>query len=350
MSVFKRILCSSLALLVLPAGCGDGGSSGENLDDYFDPQPAYTTSDCLNRDERLAGRREMRLFSSGKSDLQGVTRGLARYYQRHGLGFFTASEPQLVSVPYAVDTDTDALGRELTVKFPGVDFTDDAAIMADPVLWQQVLDATVDFMLRPMIEFARAHGTTGTSVTNLVVVPQIERPGGERLTPAGQEIAGMAVSPALLAVFARENTTEGQIWKGVKLPADFTPMMFLGNNVLRGLAGARSDLRDIVVAHEFGHTNALVHRTGSHNLMNPGVAPGNNDCRDALADDQIATMRASLGLAGAGQALLASDGESATSRAADLAHPAFTPADLRELLGGDRRAVRRLLAALLLVD
>ena len=54
-------------------------------------------------------------------------------------------------------------------------------------------------------------------------------------------------------------------------------MMLLGNNILRQLAAAHSDLRDIVVAHEFGHTNALVHRQISHNLMSPGVAPGQND-------------------------------------------------------------------------
>ena len=127
-------------------------------------------------------------------------RGLARYYQRHGLSFFTTSEPQAVDAPFAIDTDTEALGRELTRAFPGVDFTNDAAVMANPVLWQQVLNATVNFMLRPMIDFARVQGMVGAAVTNLVVIPQIERPGGERLTPMGQEIAGMAVSPALLAV------------------------------------------------------------------------------------------------------------------------------------------------------
>lgn len=217
--------------------------------------------------------------------------------------------------------------------------------MADPVLWQQVLDATVNFLLRPMIDFARTQGMVGTGVTNLVVIPQIERPGGERLTPVGQEIAGMAVSPALLSVFASDDTPEGQIWKGVRLPGDFTPMMFLGSNVLRGLAAAHSDLRDIVVAHEFGHTNALVHREGNHNLMNPGVAPGQNDCRDSLADDQIATMRTNLGLADSGQALLADPGRNPQINL--VARHRFTPEDLRDLLRGDRGAMRRLLAPLL---
>ena len=100
----------------------------------------------------------MRLFSSGGTDVEGITRGLARYYQRHGLSFFTVSEPQPITVPFAIDTDTEALGRELTRAFPGVDFTNDAAIMADPVLWQQVLNATVNFMLRPMIDFRSRPG------------------------------------------------------------------------------------------------------------------------------------------------------------------------------------------------
>ena len=338
-----------LALVsVVGFGCGDGGE-GAGLDRYFDPQPEYSATACVNRDERLAGRREMRLFSSGGADVEGTTRGLARYYQRHGLSFFTASEPQAVTAPFAIDTDTEALGQELTRAFPGVDFTNDAAVMADPVLWQQVLNATVNFMLRPMIDFARVQGMAGAAVTNLVVIPQIERPGGERLTPVGQEIAGMAVSPALLAVFARDETPEGQIWKGVNLPEGFTPMMFLGNNILRQLAAAHSDLRDIVVAHEFGHTNALVHRPVSHNLMSPGVAPGQNDCRDSLADDQIATMRTQLGVAAVGQTLLTGEdpdrlpqGEGPPAKS----HP-FTPADLRDLLNGDKQAARRLLAPLL---
>lgn len=333
-------------ILALGPACGDGGAP-ESLDHYFDPQPGYTAAACSTRDERLAGRREVRLFVNGSADVEGVTRGLARYYQRHGLSFFTASEPQPITVQFAIDTDTEALGRELTRAFPGVDFTNDAAIMADPVLWQQVLDATVNFMLRPMIDFARMQGTVGPAVTNLVVIPQIERPGGERLTPVGQEIAGMAVSPALLAVFARDDTPEGQIWKGVKLSGDFTPMMFLGSNVLRQLAAAHSDLRDIVVAHEFGHTNALVHREGGHNLMNPGVSPGQNDCRDSLADDQIATMRTGLGLAGSGQPLLAVGDSGQGSHINPVDQRPFTPQDLRDLLGGDRRALRRLLDPLL---
>jgi hypothetical protein len=331
--------------LALGPACGDGGGT-EGLDHYFDPQPSYTAAACVTRDERLAGRREIRLFFNGSADVEGATRGLARYYQRHGLNFFTASEPQPITVQFAIDTDTEALGRELTRAFPGVDFTNDAAIMADPVLWQQVLDTTVNFMLRPMIDFARVQGTAGSAVTNLVVIPQIERPGGERLTPVGQEIAGMAVSPALLAVFARDDTPEGQIWKGVKLPGDFTPMMFLGSTVLRQLAAAHSDLRDIVVAHEFGHTNALVHREGSHNLMNPGVSPGQNDCRDSLADDQIATMQTYLGPAGAGQPLLTAGDSGQGSYIKPGDRRPFTPEDLRDLLRGDRRALRRLLGPL----
>jgi hypothetical protein len=343
-----RIRCSSFLLVsLLGVGCG-GDDDQQSLDRFFDPQPDYGKTACLTRDDTLAGRRELRLFFNGRSDVEGATRGLARYYQRHGLSFFTASEPQPIAAAFAIDTDTKALGRELARAFPGVDFTNGAAVMADPVLWSQVLDATVNFMLRPMIDFAQAQGTVGSATTNLVLVPQIERPGGERLTPVGQEIAGLAISPTLLAVFSRADSPEGEIWRGVNLPGDFTPMMFLGSNVLRELAAAHSDLRELVVAHEFGHTNALVHRSEGQNLMNPGLSPGQNDCQDALADDQLATMRANLQLGGAGQTLLVSDHPASVRPDEVVDAIPFSPADLRDLLDGDRRAIRRLLGPFLL--
>jgi hypothetical protein len=338
-----------VALSLAIGGCG--GDGDENLARYFDPAPAYVVPDCASVDGKLTGLREMRLFHNGASDVEGVTRGLARYYRRHSLTFFTRQEPGTVAASFAIDTDSEALGRELVRAFPGVDFTNEAAVMADPVLWQQVLEMTVNFLLRPMIDFARTQGAAGRGTTNLIVIPQIERPGGDRLTPVGQEIAGMAVSPALLDVFAHDSTPEGQIWKGVKLPGDFTPMMFLGNNVLKQLAGTNSDLRDLVVAHEFGHTNGLIHRDQSRNLMNPAVSPGQNDCRDSLADDQLATMRTNLGgpPSVAGQPLLTGDRSSGVRQGDDAAPEprSFAPADLRRLLQGDRGAMRRLLAPLL---
>jgi hypothetical protein len=82
--------------------------------------------------------------------------------------------------------------------------------------------------------------------------------------------------------------------------------------------------------------------------MNPGVSAGQNDCQDSLADDQIATMRANLLLGGAGQTLLATDRPGRVPPSDVVDQIPFTPADLRDLLEGDGRAIRRLLGPLLL--
>src|SRR5215213_6042912 len=158
-------LVGALALSMSMVACG--GDGGEDLGRYFDPAPAYQVPDCASVDGRLTGRREMRLFHNGAADVEGPTRGLARYYQRHGLTFFTQQEARAAAPSFAIDTDSEALGRELIRTFPGVDFTNEAAVMSDPVLWQQVLNATVNFLLRPMIDFARAQGAAGRAVTNL---------------------------------------------------------------------------------------------------------------------------------------------------------------------------------------
>ena len=52
---------------------------------------------------------------------------------------------------------------------------------------------------------------------------------------------------------------EAAIWQGVNLPANFTPMMVLGNNVLTRARAIDPELSDLVAAHEFGHTGALIH-------------------------------------------------------------------------------------------
>ena len=191
---------------------------------------------------------------------------------------------------------TTALVLALMAAFPGVDFSDEAAVMSDPVLWPQVLTFIANFMLKPMVDFANTHSEAGGAATNLIVVPQMERPGGEPIGDPGTSLAGLAISPALLAEFARTMPDEAEIWAGVNLPANFTPMMALGNNVLKRAGSIDPQLRDLVVSHEFGHTGALIHSLEPRNLMFQGVAPGMNDCTDSLDDAQLALMRATYGL------------------------------------------------------
>ena len=331
---------SAIALVIAGSGCG-GTDGPPDLTAYFAAQP-YANPACNNVDERLAGQREMRLYVNGAVDLPSITLGLARYYHRHGLAFFTAAPPQGTPMAYALDTNETALVLALMAAFPDVDFTDQVAVMSDPVLWPQVITFVTNFMLKPLVDFANTHSEAGGAATNLIVVPQMERPGGEPIGDPGTSLAGLAISPALLAEFARTMPDEAEIWAGVNLPANFTPMMVLGNDVLKRAGSLDPQLRDVVVAHEFGHTGALIHSLEPRNLMHQGVAVGVNDCTDSLDDAQLALMRATYGLgtAAASGALLAKRTAAPPSARPSRALSSFTPDSLRAMLAGDRRAMR----------
>ena len=87
---------------------------------------------------------------------------------------------------YALDTNTTALTLALTAAFPNVDFSNEAAVMSDPVLWPQVVTFITNFMLKPMVDFANTHSDAGDAATNLIVVPEMERPGGEPIGDPGR--------------------------------------------------------------------------------------------------------------------------------------------------------------------
>jgi hypothetical protein len=339
---YPALVFASTLFVISTLGCG--GSDGPlELTAYFDTRP-YSNPACNVVDQRLAGQREMRLFVNGGVDLPSVTRGLARYYSRHSLSFFTAEVPRATTMAYALDTDVDALSVQLVAAFPGVDFNNEPALMADPVLWNAILSFATNFLLRPMVEFANQHGDAGTGVTNLVVIRDLERPGQEPLGDPGTSLAGAAISPALLAEFARSMPEEGAFWQGVNLPPNFTPMMVLSHEVLQRVNSRAPDLRDLITAHEFGHTGALTHTMVARNLMFPSVAVGLNDCTDSLDDTQLATMRATLGLTTttASGALLANRAAAGPAPAAAPAQArrSFTPDRLRAMLAGDRQALR----------
>jgi hypothetical protein len=331
---------------VLVASCG-GSSGPPDPATYFATPTPYSDPACNVVDGALTGQREMHLFQSGAVDVLSLTQGLARYYKRHALTFFTNGPSQDAGTTYALDTNENALGFALLKQFPGVDFSNEQALMADPVLYDQVLTFAANFILRPMVDFARNHAA-GPDVTNFVVVPDLERPGGTKLGDPGTSLAGLAISPALLAEFARTMPDEGKIWQGVQLPDGFTPMMFLGHNVIRTETARDPVLRDLVVSHEFGHTGGLPHSTVQNNLMFPSEASGRDTCSNALDASQLATMRTNLGVVSAagGALTIAPPGQPAPI--APAASRRFTPAHLRALLAGDKSALRLFLQPFLL--
>lgn len=347
-----------VASMALIPACGSGGPPDPAT--FFASPTPYADPTCNVVDGELTGQREMHLYREGglnqwgDLDVAGVldlTQGLQRYYRRHSLTLFTNAAPADPGTGYALDTNEAALDAALTKAFPGVDLNDDAALMADPALYNQVISFAANFILRPMIDFARAHAA-GPDVTNFVVVPNLERPGGQKLGEPGTSLAGLAISPALLAEFARTMPDEGQIWQGVQLPDGFTPMMFLGYNVIITQTAREALLRDLVVAHEFGHTGGLEHSMVQNNLMFPSEMAGRDDCTNSLDATQLATMRTNLGLVSAAtmSALTATVPPRRPQPTAPTAtRPRFTPAHLRAMLAGDAHAMRFFLEPFLTV-
>lgn len=332
---------SLLASVVAVCGfIGCGGSDGPpDLTGYFKTTP-YTNPSCNSVDQRLAGERPMELFFNGKVGLTPVTQGLASYYARHSLSFATDTAPQNVTMTYALDTDSTSLGLALVTAFPGVDFNDEAALMADPVLYNQILTFAANFIFKPLIDFAATHMDRGGAVTNLVVLPHLERPGGASVSQPGTSLAGLSVSPALLAQFAMTMSDDAKVWAGVNLPPNFTPMMVLGDDVLSAARIVDPVLDDLIAAHEFGHSGALVHSMVERNLMFPSVTPGYDDCTDSLDDAQLTLMATTYGLgtSAATGALLANG--SAPAPATAPRPTSFKPDRLRAMLTGDRTATR----------
>ncbi len=339
-SAFAWSFLSVLAVSSL-AALGCDGSEPPSLESYFATTP-YANGACNAVDGQLAGQRQMRLYVATGVSLLPVTQGIANYYQRHSLSFFTESQPERTTMSYALDTDLTALNRALKAEFPGVDLSNEYALMvSDPALYNQVVTFVANFVLKPMIDFAKGHSEAGGAVTNLILVPDLERPGGQSIGAPGTSLAGLAISPALLAEFDRTMTDDAMLWQGVALPDGFSPMMVLGNSVLAQARKLDPELDDLVAAHEFGHTGALIHSNVERNLMYPNVTPGFDDCTDPLDDAQLATMRTAYGLGTlASDAPLANRAAATPSTGPSRIGAAFPPERLRALLAGEPGAMR----------
>ena len=231
-------------------------------------------------------------MSTAPSRCRRSRRGSRSYYHRHGLAFFTTAPPQGTTMAYALDTNNTALGLALIAAFPGVDLQrrggGDGRIRC---LYHQVVTFVANFMLKPMVDFANTHSDGGGAATNLIVVPQLERPGGD----ADQRPRDVAGGPGDLAGaagrvrphHARRGGDLGGREPARQLHADDGPR--------QQRAQARGQHRSACwtissSSHEFGHTGALVHSLEPRNLMFQGVTPGLDDCTDSLDDAQLALM------------------------------------------------------------
>jgi hypothetical protein len=317
--------------IVLLLGCEEG----DDLAYYFDSK-AYGVPACDRVDRKLEGRRLVRLFTNRDVEVTDASRSMARYYRRHGLTFFTDRPAVVTEMPYALDTDLTTLTALLADEFPGVDPNDEAALMRDPALYARILATAGNFMVRPMVQFAREHGLEGGGLTNLVVLHDLVRPGGTALGAPGASPAGVAISPALITALAAQGTEQAGFWPFVDFPAGFSPMLFVHGVLAGQLSAIDPMVRDLIAAHELGHTTGLVHRELEGNLMAPLAIIGRSRCTDSLEVDQLTSFRIAMGFDSPARAL--------STRVAHDPRLAVPPPRLAAILRGEADALAKFLA------
>jgi hypothetical protein len=284
----------SALLAAAATGCGDAGPPAPpDLARYFDATGA--AGDGCSQDGSLAGRREVRLFVGGDgSELLPAAQGLARYFRRFGLEFFTRAPEQRIALNFVIDNRAQPLREAAADEFPGVNI-EDPALPSDPLLWPQVRRFAMNFQLRPVQEFLRAHGGAGEDVTNIVVVPALEAARGTLPSTA----IGMSLSRPLLTAIGKQVAVEPSPLLEVDLPAAFTPTIFLSASMLKKMGLEDPPGRDRAVAHELGHTGGLLHQQDVEdldNLMFPSVRRGVDECAEQLTRTQLEVLRKALGL------------------------------------------------------
>jgi hypothetical protein len=283
-----------LMALLATAGCGDTGQPPPpDLARYFDA--SGSAGDSCTQNGSLAGRREVRLFVAGNgTELLAAAQGLARYFRRFGLDFFTQAPEQRITLDFIIDNRAQPLRAAAANEFPGVNI-EDPTLPSDPLLWPKVRKFAMNFQLRPVQEFLRAHGQAGQDVTNIVVVPALEAARGTLPSTA----IGMSLSRPLLTAIGKQPAVEPSPLLDVDLPASFTPTIFLSASMLQKMGLDDPSGRDRAVAHELGHTGGLLHQQevdDLDNLMFPSVRRGVNECAEQLTETQLAVLRKTLGL------------------------------------------------------
>lgn len=339
----RRLLPTTCLLVFLAGGtaCEDESSPYREF-----ASKAYGYARCDSNDGVLNLRRQIRVFANPRIEGDATARALANYYARHGLRFFSNHPVEVTDMAYVSDLDSRAMSAKLQKDFPGVDLSDEgltALHRNDPAKFNLVARAVMSFQFSGLIDFIRRYDARGADVTNVVVLSNLFTPGTDKNTREG--VLGIALSPFLFTELRRTGMDAMQVFSQLDVPPDFSPVVFIGNGLVSRFEQAFGALhRDLVAAHEFGHSAGLVHRMDDTNLMNPSTS-GTESCTMGLTADQLQVMRKGLGLdpiTTSTQGLTdASKGEGAG--VVDRM-PELTPSFVARLLAGDSDAQAELLA------
>jgi hypothetical protein len=274
----------------------------------FAVQP-YGNPACDGNDGRLVGRRKLRLFVNPGLKIDATITGLQRYYHRFGLTFFADLTVEETDIKQVQDLDQETLNAKLQKEFPGVDFSDaglTTLASKDRALFDRIVTSIMRFQFSGVLAFLERYQLTGQDVTNVVLMQDLATAKSPPELRDG--ILGLSLSPFLLTELARTGMDAQRTIPLAGFAENFSPLVFIGNRNLKALEIATaSPSRDLVVAHEFGHSAGLVHRPEKGNLMYPSTT-GAEGCGVKLEDEQIAVMRQGLGLAPPTQARLVGQG------------------------------------------
>jgi hypothetical protein len=336
----RAIEAAALATALLLGACEDEDAAPSNTREFA--AKAYGNPVCDVKDGRLTARRQLRLFVNGGLDIDSTITGLQRYYRRHGLTFFASTTVETTDLHQVQDLDSETLNAKLHQDFPGQDLSD-AALTAlaasDRPLFDRIVTAIMRFQFSGVLSFLERYHLEGQDVTNVVLLQDLVT--AKSPPEVRDSLLGVALSPFLLTELARTGMDAQRTIPLVGLSPDFAPVVFIGNRnvkLLETRLGAVN--RDLVVAHEFGHSAGLVHRNDSTNLMNPSTT-GRESCAQALSDEQIEVMQRGLGLAGKTGTGMARVVRGQDGQRAD---PWPSPALIAGVIRGDPQAQRALLA------
>jgi len=265
----------------------------------FKPTP-YGVAACDTHDGKLKGSRELRLYKAGGYESGVFTRGMANYYTRHDLSFFTRFAATKIDMPFALQTDEKVLEAALRKQFPKVDF-DSPTFSGTQAQLDEITAAAASLSFGPVLNFIAAHGHQDPSITNVLLVPQVT--SSSILKDDRAHVAGLSISPELVRTMRNANDSTANTWRLIGFPDSFNAMVVIDAPFTTTIPDKK--IIDLTMAHEFGHSAGLVHVVDTTNLMTPVTDVKAASCAASLSNEQLATMATTLrvGPPAQGQAL-----------------------------------------------
>ncbi len=224
----------------------------------------------------LNAEREIALFMGPKvSDEEVREQGalLQGFYEKYALTFFTYGPSQNAGFNYAMggsEEDFEAVLEEVGLE------PDEKPTEAQKA---EIERRVLDIMFKNLRSFTKAQSDTSSTRVNVVVLETITSPD-VRTMFSGGTIVGLGLSPALLRNIA-EDDPSSDLFAKLRLPQDFTPILFLGAKDIKRLASNPAG----TVAHEMGHALGLQHTKEPGNVMTQGQA--GVACASALTKEQV---------------------------------------------------------------